>query len=345
MATAQPESAHSRERELTERVSLTGPDGLLNPAAVGWSRHPLHDTSGIGGRGTRARFRNKRWEYWAFTTPDVIAAVTIAALDYATMTQVWVYVRATGEAIDRSTITPLTRGVVLPGSLGDGRASASVPGIEASVEEIEGGTRITAHTDRVRVDVVAERPDGHEALGVVVPWSARRFQYTVKDVARPAHGTIVVDDQAFDVPAGESWAVLDHGRGRWPYSMRWHWGAASGVEHGVRLGLQLGGLWTAGTGSTENAISVDGRLTKLGDELDWRFDPADHLAPWTITGTGVDLVFTPFHDRVAKTALGIVSSETHQCFGTYRGEVQDVSGATIPIDALLGFAEVVRQRW
>ncbi|GHG48054.1 hypothetical protein GCM10011331_09540 [Flavimobilis marinus] len=33
------------ERELTEPVDLCRPDGTLNPAAVGWSRRPLHRTA------------------------------------------------------------------------------------------------------------------------------------------------------------------------------------------------------------------------------------------------------------------------------------------------------------
>ena len=334
----------TKERELTEPVALTLPNGRLNRAAVGWTRHPLHDTSGIG-RGARAWGRNKRWEYWAFTSPAVIASVTVATLDYATMSQVWVLDRRTGEEIDRSAVTPFSRGVTLPDSLGGGPATADVPGLDVRIDEEEGGTRIRATTARVSIDVLAERPQGHEALGVVVPWSDRRFQYTVKDVARPATGSVTVDSVAHELVPRESWAVLDHGRGRWPYSMRWHWGAASGLEQGRRLGLQLGGLWTRGTGSTENAVSIDGRLHKLGDELDWRFDSDDWLAPWSISGPRVDLRFQPFHDRFSRTALGVIHSETHQCFGHYRGTVTDDSGGAVAVESLLGWAEYVMNRW
>lgn len=342
MAEASRVSTH--ERELTEPVALTLPNGRLNPAAVGWTRHPLHDTSGIG-RGATAWGRNKRWEYWAFTSPHLIAAVTIATLDYATLSQVWLLDRRTGEELDRSAVTPLSRGVVLPATIGGGPATARLPGLEVGIAEEEGGTRVRATTDRASIDVLAERPAGHEALGVVVPWSSRRFQYTVKDVARPASGTIMVDGVAHELRPDASWAVLDHGRGRWPYSMRWHWGAASGIERGRRLGLQLGGLWTRGTGSTENAISIDGRLHKLGDELDWRFDAGDWLVPWSITGPRVDLRFQPFHDRFSRTALGVIHSETHQCFGHYRGTVTDDSGDVVAIESLLGWAEFVTNRW
>ncbi|MCD2440718.1 DUF2804 domain-containing protein [Agromyces sp. SYSU K20354] len=341
----------THEREITEPVSLTRPDGTLNPDAVGWMRRALLNTSGIG-RGRTGRGRNKRWEYWGITTPDVIAAVTVATLDYATLSQVWVLDRRSLADVDQVAITPLSRGVTLPGSLGEGPATATVPGIEVVIAEEPGpadaaadGTRIRATTARVKIDVVAERPAGHEAMGVVVPWNDRRFQYTVKDVARPARGTITIDGVEHELPAGESWAVLDHGRGRWPYRMNWHWGAASGREHGRAVGLQLGGLWTVGTGSTENALSIDGRLHKLGGELEWRYDAADWLRPWSITGERVDLRFEPFHDRSSKTALGVIHSETHQCFGTYRGVVTDDSGEVIAIEALTGWAEYVRQRW
>ena len=73
--------------------------------------------------------------------------------------------------------------------------------------------------------MLAGRPTGHESLGVVVPWSDRLFQYTVKDVARPLSGSISVTGTSYDATG---WAVLDHGRGRWPYSLTWNWAAGLG---------------------------------------------------------------------------------------------------------------------
>ncbi|MDQ0577460.1 DUF2804 domain-containing protein [Agromyces albus] len=334
----------THERELTGPVTLCLPNGRLDPESVGWTRHPLHDTSGIG-RGGVGRGRNKRWEYWVFTSPHLIAAVTIAMLDYATTSKVWVLDRSTLEFVDSGATMPLSRGVSLPPSHGSGPATASMRDIEATIVEERGGTRIRAASARVTLDVLAERPDGHESMGVVVPWSDRRFEYRMKDVARPALGTITVDGTRHDLPPGDSWAVLDHARGRWPYRMTWYWGAASGIERGRRLGLQLAGGATDGTGSTENAVSLDGRLHKLGDELEWRFDQEDWLAPWSIRSVRVDLRFEPLYERAERTALGVISSETHQCFGTYRGTVTDDSGEIIAVESLFGWAEYVRNRW
>ena len=330
------------ERELTAPVALCAADGSLNPAAVGWTRTPLHDTSGIDGR--RSWGRNKRWEYWAVTTPTHLFALTVSSLDYAAVHAVLMYDRRTGSVVDRSAIVPFGRGVTLPASLGDGPARAHTKRLSIDLEQTADGTRLRAETEGVRVDVVAHRPDGHECLGVVVPWSRRRFQYTVKDVARPASGWLEVGAERIDLPVGESWAVLDHGRGRWPYRMTWNWGAASGTAAGRTVGLQLGGNWTDGTGSTENAVVVDGRLTKLSEELDWEYDATDWLRPWRISGASADLRFEPFWDRVSSTELLVFGSHGHQCFGHYSGWVV-VDGARLEVDGLLGWAEEIRNRW
>ena len=77
--------------------------------------------------------------------------------------------------------------------------------------------------------------------------------------------------------------------------MHWNWGAGSGVVDGRVVGVQVGGRWTDGTGSTENALVVDGRVHKISEELAWDYDPADWLAPWRVHGELADLTFTPFH--------------------------------------------------
>ncbi len=330
------------ERELTAAVALCRPDGRLNPAAVGWTRTPLHDTSGIDAR--RSWGRNKRWEYWGVTTPTHVLALTVSSLDYAAVHAVLAHERATGATVDRTAIVPFGRGVELPASLGDGPTRARAKGLAIDLEETTDGTVLRAEAGNVRLEILAHRPAGHESLAVVVPWSERRFQYTVKDVARPATGWFEVDGARTELPVGESWAVLDHGRGRWPYRMTWNWGAASGVVGGRTIGLQLGGQWTDGTGSTENAVVVDGRLSKVSEELDWEYDRSDWLAPWRITGASADLRFEPFWDRVSSTELLVFGSHGHQCFGHYSGWIE-ADGERVEVDGLLGWAEEIRNRW
>lgn len=343
------------EREITTPVSLTDPDGELNPDALGFTRTQLHDTSGIGARqGGRRRWgRNKRWEYWNVITQRHILAVTVSHVDYIALHAVWLLDRESGEVIQKEAMVPFGIGASLPGSLGSGTASGRAPGLQLQIEELgEQGTRLVGSIARLSFDVIARRPAAHEAMGVVVPWrrGARgdedisRFQYTVKDVARPAAGVLVIDGIRQEIPE-DSWAVLDHGRGRWPYRVHWNWAAGSGIVEGRRIGLQLGSKWTDGSGATENALVVDGKLSKISEELHWDYDPANWMRPWRVTGQRADLTLTPFHRKHGHTNALVLASRTDQLFGTWSGWVLDDQGEKVDVDGIEGFAEDVLNRW
>ncbi|MFF9509282.1 DUF2804 domain-containing protein [Streptomyces sp. NPDC014724] len=361
----------TREHEITEPVDLCLPDGRLNPAARGWSRQPLHRAN------LRGWGRTKRWEYWCVTTPTHLVALTVSDLDFLALNTVYVLEYGPkGREFERTSIVPGGRGVRLPeviaGTVGSpavvvGPQRPTGGKVRIEIRGEDGGTRLRARcltprspqgargtregeeaVETVEVDLFASLPVGHETLSVVVPWSGRRFQYTSKHTARPASGTVRIGDRILEF-GEDAWAVLDHGRGRWPRSVDWNWGAASGRTGGHTVGLQFGGRWTRGTGATENALCVDGRLTKIGEELEWRWSPTDFMTPWTITSAGerpaVDLTFTPFHNRSTRTDAGLIANRTDQCFGHYTGLVRDDEGREIAVDQLLGWAEDVHMRW
>jgi len=336
------------EREITRPVSLTDARGNLDRDAVGWTRTQLHETSGVT---RRAWGRNKRWEYWSVIGPRFMVSLTVSAVDYAGVQEVWVHDRETGAERHASAIMPFARGVELPPSLGGGPARVATTGLEIAIEPLaDGAWRLSTRIPGVEAEIVAAPPAGSEALGVVVPWSDTRFQYTVKAAALPATGIVRIDGEEFAVEAGGeagggAWAVLDHGRGRWPYDVKWNWAAGSGVVDGKRIGIQLGGQWTDGSGSTENALFVDGRLHKISEELTWEYDTADYLKPWRVHGTSADLTFTPFYDKVSRTALGVISTRTDQCFGYWTGWMLDDAGTRVRVDGAVGFAEDVHNRW
>ena len=325
------------EREIVDPVDMCLPDGTLNPKAVGWSRQPLHRTN-LTGWG-----RAKRWEYWCVQTPDWALSVTVSHIDYLALHQVWFVDFGSGEQIDTSAIVPFAREPKLPPVCGD-EAHAKTKSLSIDITPVPGGMRLVAHTDRVDADIRVTRPEGHESMAVVIPWSDKRFQYTVKDNTLPATGSVTVDGRALDLPAGQTWAVLDHGRGKWPYDTTWNWGSGSGEAAGHVIGLQFGGKWTEGTGMTENALCIDGRVTKIGEELDWSYDRSDWLAPWTVRGEDVDVTFTPRFERAARTNAAVIFTEVHQCFGTWSGTVR-ADGVGYSVDGLQGFAEEAQMRW
>ncbi|MCK8477821.1 DUF2804 domain-containing protein [Microbacterium aurugineum] len=334
------------EREITRRVSLTTAHGTLNPDALGWSRTPLHDTSGIPGR--RHWGRNKRWEYWNVMSPSHIIAFTVSCVDYLALHEIWVLDRATGEDVGSTVISAGGRSATLPSSLGEGPARARTRRLTLEIDDAVDGMRLRGSAPRLSFDLFAARPVGHESLGVVVPWRrsehTARFQYTVKDVGRPTTGTVTVDDIAHEVPTG-SWAVLDHGRGRWPYRVHWNWAAGSGIVDGRVVGLQLGSKWTDGSGATENALVVDGHLSKISEELVWDYDSENFLRPWRVHGETADLTFSPFYDKRSRTNAVVIASRTDQLFGVWTGWALDDTGTRVRVDGIEGFAEEVLNRW
>lgn len=323
------------ERELTDPVDLCTGGGRLNPAAVGWTRHPLHRAN------LRGWSRNKRWEYWGVMTPDHVVGVVASSLDYAGVHSVYVLDRATGLDLNHEVVVPFARGVTMPDRSGAGDVRARGRDLTIDIHQTPDATVLRAAAPRVRVDFTIARPAGHESLGVVVPWSARRFQYTVKDLARPVRGTLTVDGVEHAVGDG-AYAVLDHGRGKWPYSVVWNWAAGSGPGG---TAIQLGGKWTDGTGATENALLTGGRLHKIGEELTWDYDRGDWMRTWRITGARVQAEFHPFHEKISRTNLGILANETHQCFGRFTGRAQADDGTWIDLEGLTGWAEEARNRW
>jgi hypothetical protein len=325
------------EPEITAPIDLCLPNGRLNPEAVGWTRHPLHRTN------LRGWGRSKRWEYWCVQTADWALGITISHIDYLALHQVHFVDFATGEEIDQAAIVPLARGPHLDEHSG-GVARARTKKVSIDLIPNTRGLRLVATTDRVAADIHIDRPNGHESMGVVIPWNDKQFQYTVKENTLPASGSLRVDGRDLPLPEGQTWAVLDHGRGRWPYSTTWNWGSGSGQVGEHVIGLQFGGKWTEGTGMTENALCIDGQVSKISQELEWTYNPHAWLEPWTVRGDDVDVVLTPVFERKARTNVGVIFTEVHQCFGVWEGSVV-AEGREYRVAGVRGFAEEARMRW
>lgn len=332
-----PQRVSSVLSEICEPIDLCLPNGRLNDAAVGYSRRPLHRTN-LSGWG-----RTKRWEYWGVVTTTHAIGMTISNLDYLAVNQLYVLDRATGQEVVSDVIGFGPTGAKLQDDPAPLTAQIRGRKLTMAFVDHEGGTTLSAKTDRVEVSLDATASG--DCLAVVVPWDDKRFQYTVKDLARPVTGSIRVDGKSFEVAPGQSYAALDRGRGRWPYSLTWNWATAAGLVGTDVVGLQLGGKWTDGTGSTENGIFVNGHLTYWPDSVTWDYNPDNWYDPWHITGEFVDAVMVSFHVRSATTNLGVLASSTQQAFGTWSGTAIDGSGQQFRLDGLEGWAEQARNRW
>ena len=334
------------EKEIVSPVNLCDDSGLLNRAAVGWSRVPLQKGNLKG-----AFLRKKRWDYWCITSDEFIFSLTIANVDYVGLCSFYIIDCAKKEMYEKTVATPFGAGVE-QGELVDSPARFSWGRSSASFVHDPSSIHMKAFMPGHKLgdfscDLTISKPAGHETLNVVVPWDDRRFQFTSKQNTMPASGKVTLGGMSIEFDASKSFACLDYGRGIWPYSISWNWGSCSGRSGSNIIGLNLGGKWTDGTGSTENGICLNGRLYKISEELVWEYDTKNFLAPWKIRtplSKDLDLNFVPFFNRRGHTDAVVLKMCADQTFGRYFGTVR-ADGRDVPLDGVLGWAEHVVNRW
>jgi Domain of unknown function (DUF2804), N-terminal/Domain of unknown function (DUF2804), C-terminal len=336
-----------KEKEITRPVQLCDDHGILNPAAVGWSREPFTNCNLSG-----HPLRKKRWNYWAITTPDFLFSITISNVDYLGMVFAYFLDFKTRRFIEKTLSPLLGKGCNMPEGVYD-PVSYTDPALSASFISKQGKTRILVDSPdfggvKLNADFEIQQPKKHETMSVVIPWTRNVFQYTSKHNCLPASGFIKLDDTTYQAKKGDAYACLDYGRGIWPYSSSWNWSSFSGKSNGHVVGVNLGGLWTDGTGLTENSITCDGIITKLSEDVVFQYDTTDFMKPWSIATRDtrrVKLTFTPFYERVAVTNALILKSSVHQMFGSFEGTITPEGEKPVKVHNLIGWAEEHHALW
>ncbi|TAK60170.1 MAG: DUF2804 domain-containing protein, partial [Dehalococcoidia bacterium] len=341
------------EPELTAPVDLCGPDGRLNRPAVGWSRHPLHRCNL-----PPSLARTKKWNYWAITSEQFLFSTTIADIDRLQLGGAYVFDRRTHRHIDKTVVVPAGTIMMPEGVAGD--IVIEQPAMRVAHTDAGAGTRLRVEAADfggmpLDADIVVDRPRGYETLNVVIPWDDVTFQYTSKQNTLPATGYVQLGDERIEFAAPSfgsprrAFGCLDYGRGVWPEHTIWNWGSASGVQDGRTIGLNLGDKWTDGTGMNENGICIDGRLTKISEDLVLEYDRTDWMKPWrvrTSTTDRIDLRFDPEFERASFSGRRDAwFTEGHQLFGRYSGRITPDGGAPIDLRDLFGWIEEHEAQW
>jgi hypothetical protein len=198
-----------------------------------------------------------------------------------------------------------------------------------------------------------ERP-GRASMVIATPFAGkrRRFYYNQKINCQDAEGSFRLGNREFRLEPGSAFAVLDWGRGVWPWSNSWLWGSASGIVPAGAAGAQESFGFNIGYGfgdtsaASENMVFCEGKAHKIG-RLTIELDERDYMRPWrAVSEDGrLDLTLTPILDRASSTDLGVLASIQHQVFGRWSGRAVLDGGREIRVGDLLGFCEKVTNRW
>ena len=339
---------------------LQGPGKLLdadgNLTQAGWSTQPVLDANLEDSHFYRVRalqrLRMKVWDYYAVTTPTHFFSFTISDVGYLGMVFAYVIEFATGEYKEQTLSLPFGGGVKLPRNSTAGVTEYVKNDLYLRFTAEEGARVLSVRWPgfggrALNAELSLDCPPGHESMTIVIPIKGKRYYYNRKINCLPAQGWMEYKGMRHPVDPDTCLGSLDWGRGVWEYNSFWVWASSSGfMADRRRIGLNLGFGFGDTRAATENCFILEGKVHKLG-EVNFSYDNHNFKAPWTMKSPDgrLDLVFTPFFERVAKTDALILKSEVHQMFGRYKGRVVTDEGKTLEISDLVGWAEEHNARW
>lgn len=345
------------QNRINEKGPLLNPEGSLSLA--GWSPQPLLDCNleNVRSEGT-PRFwqpmRVKRWDYYAITTPTHFFSFTVSDVGYLASIFAYVIEFASNDYQEQTLTLPFYRGVQLPRNSTEGKSLFDNGKVRLEFDALPSERRIKVDWQDFRdgkplkTEAVFMVPASHESMTISIPINGNRFYYNRKINCMPARGWVEYQGNKFDLDPKTCLGNLDWGRGIWEYDSFWVWASASGflADKKSTIGLNLGFGFGDTSAATENCFILDGKVHKLG-EVAFTYDSNNFKSPWTMKADDgrLDLVFTPFFERVAKTDLKILASEVHQMFGKYNGMLITDQGKKIKVNDLIGWAEEHKAKW
>lgn len=335
------------EKEITAPTLLCDQKGQLNPEAIGFARRPLIQSNLSGNF-----MKKKKWNYWCVYGENLLFSATISHLDYASVCFVYLLDYETQRYYEKQINIPIGRKLNMPEQVLE-TVTFVHDQLTVQMIHLQGETHLTVtipdfDNELLHADLHIVHPSDDESLNVVIPKNRNIFQFTAKHHTLPTTGFVKIGEKRYNFNPDYSFAVLDYGRGIWPRHAEWNWAMASQRQGGQRIGLNFGGKWTDGTGMTENAVFIDGRMTKIHEDVLFTYNKSNYKAPWKVRtkfSNAIDLTFTPFFERVAQTDMKLIRSEVHQLVGYFNGWIQFQDGTHLAIRQMLGCAEEHVAKW
>ncbi len=186
---------------------------------------------------------------------------------------------------------------------------------------------------------------------IATPFAEQKtaFYYNQKIIGMSAIGTVKCFGKTFTFELGDSFGLLDWGRGVWTHENTWYWGGGQGLVEGHVVGFNIGYGFGDVTAASENMIFIDGiahKLDRLTFNIPQKDGKDDFMSPWTFTSSDgrFETAFTPVLDRAAYASVGPLLSDQHQVFGHMDGTLVLDDGSKITLKHFMAFAEKVHNK-
>ena len=335
---------------------LKGPlldeNGNLAEAGYAFSLIKEYDRKAIKG----LKSRIKEWDYYFINDEEYGIALTIDDNSYMGMASVSVLDFKNKVEHTKSYISWFTFGKVgLPSSSNSGDVHMKNKNYDMLFDNKDGKRHLVCKLKNLAKDRDFEcdiylEPTNEGSMVIATPFKKKRhFYYNQKINLLKAKGSFKFGDIEHQLNE-KALGVLDWGRGIWTYKNTWYWSSLNANYEGHNIGFNLGYGFGDTSAASENMFFYDNKAFKLEDVV---FNiPKNNkgklsfMDPWTFTSANndINLTFNPIIDRYSNTNVLIIQSNQHQVFGYFSGSII-AEGKKIEFNNLLGFAEMVTNRW
>jgi hypothetical protein len=338
------------QNEIIKPSELFNKDGSL--MQKGWARKPIlrYNKEDIG----KGWARIKEWDHYSVLNKDFGFQLTIGDIGYLTqMSYGWLDFKEK-KRDGKGLFKFFTKSKLLPlSSLEDSEIEFPTKKFNATISK-EKNKRVLKIDDSNFQDkglsgtiVLHDDPKADNTV-VVTGYKddPRLFYYNHKINYMPAEGSIKIGDKSHSFEPETSYALMDWGRGIWPYKTHWLWGSACGLVDGVPVAFNIGYGFGDLSTHTENIVFYDGKAHKI-DEVEFHHENRDPAKPWKFSSNDnrFNMTLDPIIPHRDKLNFGLIYLNSSLLHGLYSGEVVLDNGEKIVIENMLGHAEDIFWRW
>jgi len=339
------------QRRITQPTRLLDDNG--NVAVPGWCEQNRYIYSRKDIKAGAGRI--KEWNFYQISNERYTVQMTFADISLAGACSFTLMDRETGNRIDSAIPSLLTFGRFGMPETAEGpyEISKKLPYAEMS-ERVTKKARYLSFEGmslegKVKADLEIAIPEGLESLTMAVPFSEdKHFYLNQKINCMPVKGYITCGKQLIEFSEDDTFAVLDWGRGVWPYAGDWYWGNGSKrLPDGKVFGFEIGWGFGIMEEFTENTLFYDFKAHKIG-RISLEYDENNVMNPWIFSSDDgrFEMTMTPTYDNFTQSRVaGLVGNICHQVYGKFNGYVVLDDGTKLEIKDMLAFCEHSDNRW
>ena len=342
---------------MNKQIEITEPTELLdekgNLLVAGWARHNLftYDRKYV-----HPRNRLKEWDFYQISNGEWMVQINFANITIGAAAAVVVKNLKTGELYQATNIEVGTKKKFILPRNGEIQNFFRYDkhGVIMQLDTRRNFRKLNYKGKKKNVknfdmEFVMHFPENHENITIVTPFKDKPTHWfmTMKQNSMPCEGVVNVNGQQIVFDKSNTFAVLDWGRGVWPYKNEWYWGNGTTYIDGKLFGFEL--TWIIGdeSNATETCLFYDGKAHKIG-AVDVDPKPQGHyMDPWHFKSEDgrLDVTMTPFHNhKTGSISLGL-GMESNQVHGLWNGYAILDDGTKLEIKDMYAFCEYVQNRW